>query len=137
MKKIVVLILMICLAIGMFACGGGDANKVPDLTGVWVQNNSASKDTWQEATIQGETIEINWMFEGDSSKALYWAGTYQAPTTAVAEYSWTSQNDTSKTSEALLASDAATKDFKYKDGKISYEVTAMGITTTVELEKKQ
>lgn len=80
-------------------------------------------------------IEINWMSK--DSKSLYWAGTYIAPESAVTEYSWTSENDKDKTSSALLASGDDTKDFTYKDGVISYEVSAMGTTKTMKLTKSE
>ena len=45
-------------------------------------------------------------------------------------------NDTEKTDSALLASGDETKTFTYSDGQITYDVTAMGITETVKLEKQ-
>ena len=71
----------------------------------------------------------------DDTKALYWAGSFTAPTTADEPYTWDSANDTEKTSSALLASEDATKTFTYKDGTLSYEVTAMGVTKTVTMTK--
>jgi hypothetical protein len=106
-----------------------------DLVGEWVQSNSASADSYQSATIAADTIEINWISETDDTRALYWAGTYEAPTTA-GPFDWASQNDTSKTDSAMLASSDPTKNFSYNDGVISYEVTAMGVTKTVKLERK-
>lgn len=106
-----------------------------DLVGEWVQSNSASADSYQGATIAADTIEINWISETDDTRALYWAGTYEAPT-ATGAFEWTSQNDTAKTDSAMLASSDPTKTFSYNDDVISYEVTAMGVTKTVELERK-
>jgi len=37
---------------------------------------------------------------------------------------------------ALLASGDDSKDFTYEDGKLTYELTAMGVTMTVEMEKQ-
>lgn len=37
---------------------------------------------------------------------------------------------------ALLASTDDSKDFSYSNGKISYQVSAMGTTTTLELTKE-
>lgn len=64
------------------------------------------------------------------------AGTYAAPTEPCEEYSWESQNDKSKTQNALMASTDDTKQFEYKDGKLSYKVSMMGTTTTMELERQ-
>lgn len=123
-------------------CGGNNTTSetadapatLPDLTGTWVQVNSSSEDSYQEATITEDTITINWVSPG--SKALYWAGTFEAPTTADEPYTWDSVNDTEQTATALLASGDETKTFTYQDGQISYDATALGVTTTVRLEKQ-
>jgi len=107
-----------------------------DLTGEWKQTNSKSEDSYQAATISGDVIEINWVNEADSGTAIYWVGTYVAPTEDVTEYTWDSANDTSKTENALLASSDPTKTFTFKDGVLSYELTAMGVTMTVEMSKQ-
>ncbi|WP_267442689.1 hypothetical protein [Bifidobacterium sp. B3998] len=39
-------------------------------------------------------------------------------------------------SSSLLASQDATKDFKYTDGEITYSSIAVGTTTTVHLKKQ-
>ena len=109
-----------------------EEETILDLTGTWVQAD-ANDDSWQEAEIEGGTITVYWVSDGGDTKSLYWAGTYEAPTEAADTYTWTSENDTDQTSSALLASDADTKDFTYSDGELSYEVTALGTTTTVRL----
>ena len=108
----------------------------PDLTGNWKQVNSNSETSYQEAVIEGDTIEVYWINDEDDSKALYWAGSYVAPTAASKEFSWDSVNDKSKTNTALLASGDDTKTFAYNNGELSYSVSAMGMTQTVKLEKQ-
>ena len=159
MKKLIALCLAVSLALSLAACGGTDTSEstapaasseaassaaeatpaptpepAPDLTGVWTQVDAG--DSYQQATIQGDTIEINWIGT-DGTSALYWAGSFSAPSTADEPYTWTSTNDTSKTSGALMASSDETKDFTYEGGKISYSVSMMGVTTTVQLEKTE
>lgn len=150
MKKIFVLLMVGILAIGLAACGNdkktGETNdgsspagataevKAPDLTGNWTQSNSNTKDSYQVATISGNTIEIYWYTAAVDSKSLYWAGTFEAPKSDAA-YTWDSVNDKSKTGEAMLASSADTKTFSYDKGVISYEASAMGANITVELKK--
>lgn len=141
MKKILSIALCALTVLALVACGSkgsGDTGKddtkqPPVLTGTWKQNNSESNDSYQEATITDSTIEVYWV--SDDTKALYWAGSFVAPTTAYEPYTWDSANDTEKTSSALLASGDATKTFTYKDGTLSYEVTAMGVTKTVTMTK--
>lgn len=105
-----------------------------DLTGSWKQTNSNSQDSFQTATITPESIEIQWV--APDQKSLYWAGTIEVPQDESTDFTWDSVNDTSKTASALLASSDDTKTFTYKDGEISYEVTALGTTMTVRLAKE-
>ena len=107
-----------------------------DLTGEWTQSNKNSEDSYQVATISGDTITINWVSNGRDTKSLYWAGSYVAPTEATDSYSWESSNDTEQTDKAMLASSDATKAFKYENGVLSYEASAMGTTTTVKMERE-
>ncbi|MDQ0574300.1 hypothetical protein [Agromyces albus] len=106
-----------------------------DLVGEWVQTNSESEDSYQVATITADSIEVNWISESNDTRALYWAGSYTAPTSP-GTFEWVSQNDTEKTAGAMLASSDATKTFAYDEDVIRYDVTAMGVTKTVELERK-
>lgn len=153
--KLRIFALMLCaaLCLSLSACGGApsetapssvgsaaavssSAPAAPDLTGDWKQVNAASEDSYQVATIQGDTIEIYWVTESADTKSLYWAGTFVAPETTDEPYAWESANDTEKTGSALLASGDETKTFTYQDGQISYDVSAMGMTQTVRLEKQ-
>ena len=100
------------------------------------QPKQEEKDSYQVATISGDTITINWVSNGGDTKSLYWAGSYVAPTEATDSYSWESANDTEQTDKAMLASSDATKAFKYENGVLSYEASAMGTTTTVKMERE-
>lgn len=146
-KKLAIISLCVALLITLFTgCGstptssenGGNTPKkqIPDLTGEWKQENSKSDKSYQAATINGDTITIYWVSDNGDTKSLYWAGSFVAPTTADEPYSWTSKNDHSKTESALLASSADTKTMKYQNGVLSYEASAMGMTTTVKLKKQ-
>ncbi|WP_235825307.1 hypothetical protein [Agromyces badenianii] len=106
-----------------------------DLVGEWVQSNSESPDNYQAATISAGSIEVLWVSDGGDTTALYWAGTYEAPT-APGAFEWDSQNDTEKTSAAMLASADPTKTFSFDGETLRYEVSALGVTKTVELERQ-
>lgn len=105
-----------------------------DLSGEWQQINATS-DTFMSATIKDDTIEIYWNSEDDDSKMLYWAGTVEIPESGDS-FSWDSKNDKEKTSSSILASSDDTKNFTYDGKQISFDVSAMGQTTTVRLEKQ-
>lgn len=107
-----------------------------DLSGEWEQSNKNSEDNYQAATITGDTIEINWISNGGDTRSLYWAGTVTVPTDGSQTFTFESVNDTSKTENAILASSDDTKTFTYDNGELSYEVSALGVTTTVRLAKK-
>lgn len=148
-KKIVAIMLAGIMALSATACGKSNSDssnkdsssttaeqlkKPTDLTGTW--KSSENNGTYQEAIISENKIEINWVSDEGKTKSIYWIGTYEAPTEDVDTYSWTSERNKEETDSALLASTDDTKDFNYKDGIISYEASALGTTTTVELTKE-
>lgn len=137
-KRLLALTLAFAMCLAFAACGGeGNTPKdPPDLTGTWKQDGFETAETYQEAIIDGDTITINWVTVEDNSKALYWAGTYIAPNTASDPYTWDSKNDHEQTDSAILASSDDTKTFTYSNGVLSYSVSAMGVTKTVELIKQ-
>lgn len=112
-----------------------EAPKPPVLSGSWKQENSASKTSYQQATITADKMTIEWVSDGGNTTSTYWVGTYKAPTDAKEPYAWTSTRDVEAARSALLASSDATKDFTYEGGAISYKVSALGTTTTVKLKK--
>lgn len=107
-----------------------------DLAGEWKQTNSKSADSYQAATITADRIEVNWISDADSMKAVYWVGTYVPPSDDTDSYSWESQGDTAAMESSLMASQDATKTFTYQNGVLSYELTAMGVTMTVEMQRQ-
>lgn len=149
MKKIIAPFILVA-ALTLTGCGGSNANpeatdspavtqeapQTPDLAGTWKQINSASEDSYQQATVKGNTITVDWVSDGGDTTSTYWIGTFEAPTDAVQPYTWSSKRDAAKTDSALLASTDDTKEFTYEDGVISYKVSALGTTTTVKLETK-
>ena len=107
----------------------------PNLTGQWKETVGDHVDSFHGVYISDHTIEIYWVSDGGKSRTLYWAGTFDPPTDGQEPYTWTSQNDTRRTSAALLAAGDSTKDFTYKNGKISYPASVLGVTTEIQVEK--
>lgn len=58
MKKALSFFAMLCCAFSLVACGAPAEPQIPDLTGGWKQVNTTSADSYQQAVIQGGTIEI-------------------------------------------------------------------------------
>lgn len=145
-KKIVALFLTVALCAFTIGCESNtnesksddttakeEVKEPTDLTGTWASEENDG--SYQEAIITENTIEINWVSDGGKTKSIYWIGTYEAPTDSTDKYSWTSERDKEKTDSALLASQDDTKSFAYEDKKISYEVSLMGTTSTMELSQ--
>ena len=109
-----------------------ESEDVPDLTGDWVEKDAENIDTYQKGYIKDGVIELFWILN-DGTSSLYWSGSYEAPEGNTDNYSWESVNDKTKTEYALMAANDDSKTFNYKDGEISYEASAMGMTKTVEL----
>ena len=139
-------VLSLSLLLSLSACGGGNTassnggssdsavEEAPlDLTGSWAQKGKEGSESFQACYINDDTIEVFWITDNGDSHMLYWAGTYDAPTSSEDAYSWSSVNDKTKTDSALMASGDDTKTFDYKKGEISYEVSMMGETGTVTL----
>ncbi len=119
-----------------FALSSSTSQPKPlHMEGSWKQINSNSATMYQMALITENTIEIYWINTTEESRALYWSGSFEIPENPGERFTWTSQNDTTKTNTALLASSDTTKVFTYENGQIFYEVSAMGTTATVRLEK--
>lgn len=131
-------LIAICLVIVMLLCGcskADGAESVTDLTGEWVQVNSSSSGSYQKAYISNGIIDIYWITNGGETQALYWSGTYDLPDKPTKAFSWKSTGDRNKMDKALLASGSDEKDFSFDGNVISYEVSAMGVTSTVSLEQ--
>lgn len=112
-----------------------DTTVPPDLIGEWREANG-SEDAYHGIRVFGRTIEIYWISDGGNNKTLYWAGTFDPPADGSEPYTWVSQNDTNRTSAAVLASGDSVKEFTYRNGKLSYSASILGVTQTIEAEKK-
>lgn len=106
----------------------------PDLYGEW--RETGEEESFHGIYITGDTIEIYWVSDGGRSRSLYWVGSFEAPPDGSEPYSWQSQNDTSRTSAALVASGESVKTFTYENGKLTYSASVLGVTTTVQAEKQ-
>lgn len=107
-----------------------------NLDGEWIQSNRGDPDVmYHRAFISDGTIEIYWYDPVEKKSYLYWAGTIDTPNKDSNKFSWESQNDTEKTSTALLASGSPTKIFTYEKSEIKYEASAFGVTALIYLKK--
>ncbi|RHQ87387.1 hypothetical protein DWX89_02870 [Coprobacillus sp. AF21-8LB] len=153
MKKLLSLALIGALALSLTACGGSSSKdnsstkkettssvkkeekKEPlDLTETW--QCDPVDGTYLKATISNNVIEIDWVFVDENKSAIYWVGSYDAPTTDVNQYKWTSNNNHEQTENSILASTDDTKEFSYNNGIISFAASMQGVSKTFELKKQ-
>lgn len=153
MKRHVLSVLLGWLLIfSLAACSGGEetpptedadiqreeATEPVDLTGAWeATNGNQNADGSMAAKITGESIEVVWVMEGESSgwdEWLYWSGSYAPPSEPGDAYTWVSETD-GRAATAILGSSAETKEFEYKNGVLYFDVTMQGTTVTVEMER--
>lgn len=140
--KISALLTVLIIALSFTGCSNQEAvkeetNEPLDLTGNWEQEDM-NPDGYQVGYITDDLIEIYWISDEGNTANLYWSGSYEAPTAESGDtYSWVSKNDTTRTYNSLFASSDDEKQFTYSDGKLSYEVTALGKTSTISLVKSE
>lgn len=136
-KKCAVLLLSIAAVLVLSACSVR-ADPPPDLTGHWVQPGDSE---WCHiATISENKIKIWWYLPAEDETNLYWSGTFVPPTSPEEPYEWQSVNDYSadyldKLFKYRRTSREPVKTFTYKDGTISYKVTAGNLILTFALQK--
>ena len=137
-KKLIALLLAAASVLALTACAKEDTATPPDLVGAWIQ---PSEGEWFHiATITDDTIEIWWYLPSEDKRDLYWSGTFTAPTDGKEPYVFLSENK--YTEDELNASfyynrtsREETKEFTYKDGKLSYNVTSGHLRLGYSLEK--
>lgn len=150
-RKIAVAVAGAALVFTLGACSGqpqGNATnqqqaapveqkKPLDLTGKWHATNSADESSATfEAEIKDNVITIYFVDKKADIKSLYWQGTAPAPDTTDDKYNFTSQADTDALSKSLFGSQDKTKDFKYENGVLSFDFSALGTTKTIKMERE-
>lgn len=147
------LLLLTAVAVFALASCGGEEESAPapeqeiqqeelsepvDLAGMWkMTNGNQDAAASMEAKIADGNIEIVWVIDGEASgwdEWLYWSGSYIAPTEPGDSYTWISEAD-GKAASALLGSSDETKDFRYENGVLRFDVTFEGETITAEMER--
>lgn len=126
-KKIM---LALALLVSLTACGSNNSAPV-SLNGSW--STEASPDFTMTAVVSDTGIEVTW--KAPDTTALYWVGTLPTSPDLTNDTVITSQGDTEAMAMSLLASQSETKDFTYKNDKLAFDFTIMGVTKTLYLEK--
>lgn len=136
MKKLIALLAIVFVAISLSACqssgSGSDASNTPASSAPTKEAPMSLNGTWKadgfEAVIAADSIEVN--IVSTDSKSLYWKGTFVSGTDKV-----TSVGDREALDGSMLGSQDKDKVFNVDGDKISFEMSMMGTTKTVRLEK--
>jgi len=83
------------------------------------------------ATVTNGVLSIMWV--DDSMRGLYWEGT--VPATVMAGDIFVSEADVEALRVSIVGSLDETKEFTYADNRLSYDLSIMGVTQTLYLEK--
>jgi hypothetical protein len=127
----------IVMVFALAGCGASKAQTV-NLSGDWTAQHDADAESYMTATIDSESIHVYFYSPDDGTSALYWSGTYTAPTDPIksgSEYSWTSDANHQQMDTALMASQDDTKEFTYKDGDLSFPFSMMGVQSTIHMNQ--
>lgn len=124
-RKLFAAIAVLALAISVSSCSSSNASESMSFAGTWT-----NADDTMSATISDSNIEI--FLVGQDAKVLYWKGTF--PKLATGD-DIVSEADREALDASIAGSQDSTKDFHYEDGKLSFSMSMMGVTKTVELER--
>lgn len=102
-------------------------NTTEDLIGKW--ETTDPDNPRMAADVLADSITIDLL--GPDSSLVYWHGSFS-------DLRADSNTITSNAIEegSLALSTASTKDFVYENGRLSFEITAMGVTKTVQMTRK-
>lgn len=142
MRKIKLLLLIILVFV-LVACNGNNENiksnneagsneEEVDFTGAWIDKEAEGED-FLAGYIENDRIEIYWMSDQGVTSSLYWSGTYGGLEKEGKDYYWESMNDKTRTEYAMLASIDDTKKFTINKNELTFELTFMEQTVTIEM----
>ena len=130
---------MAALCLLLAACGPKDYGPPPDLTGKWGLPSEGA-NWYFTGTVTEDIIKVEWYQPTYDETYLYWEGTFTPPEDGKEPYKWESSTlHTVKELESSRLFDRATREqtktFTYKDGKISFLVTAGHLRTGYTIER--
>ena len=142
LNKIVLILVGAALAVGLSACETKEhhdqrtvVDQVVVFDGHWTDDNDPNQGDSSKisAVIKDGDIRIN--LESTDSSALFWKGTF--PKASQGPTKFVSQADVKALSESLLGSSDKKKTFTYEDGVLTFDLSMMGVTRHVHLEKQE
>lgn len=110
--------------------------EILNLEGTWKQVNSKSDTAWHETIIKGDIITVNWVSDSGDTRALFWEGSYSAPSEPSKTYTWTSEGNREIMDRSILASQEKTKEFNFNGQYLCYEFSALGVSSLAKLERQ-
>lgn len=123
-KKIAIVIIALLFAATVSACGA----PAQPWDGTWKADGFV-------ATVSNQTIVINVVNDEKKTEALYWKGSFKPSAQTVSNEEVQSTADKAALKKSLLGSQDDLKMFTSKDGKLSFNMSMMGVKRTVDLSK--
>lgn len=132
MNKIVTKLAVLAVAalsvLGLSACGGSASAEPTNLNGTYV---FVDGDFGMVGEVKGDTIQVQ--LKSNDSLGLYWTGDFKNP--AKDGDKILSHANVEALSKSATGSQDSTKEFEIADGKIAFQMSMMGVSKTIELEK--
>ena len=138
MKKFWAVLLTVIMLSAVLAGCGSSKKEPADLSGKWEAEHEEGVASYMTADIGAENIKVYFYTPNGDTTALYWSGTYTAPTEPTkdgSEYTWTSQANHDEMDKALMASQDDSKEFTYKNEELSFPISMMGVQTTIHMHR--
>lgn len=139
-KKLFILIAVAVLAVAIIAAGiiyiprilpnASPSWSANDLIGNWAETKT--NESVMKATVAQSTIEIYWSSE--DTTALYWKGSFPVPEGNQAEKTIIS-TASPENATSIMASSDPQKTFTVRKDTITFDFSALGITTKVTMKK--
>lgn len=125
LKKLYILFITLVVVSLSSACSSDSAATTQNLQGNWVGSDMA-------AVVSERSIEVS--FVSDDTRSLYWSGSFFPY--IVEGTTLNSERNEEAMRFSITATPVDFKQFTYKDGQLSYDVTMFGVTRTIHLERE-
>lgn len=122
---------LISVAVAMLTACGGSSTPTSEAKPTTFVGSWSSDEPSMKAVVKGGVIQID--IVADDTRSLYWKGTF--PTSSEENVDFVSDGDTEAMDASLLGSQDPSKTFKYVDDSLTFEMSMVGVTTTVYLKK--
>lgn len=131
-KILAIIALVSALSLSSCSIPPSGPPTLDDIYGEWASTDGKVD---MRAFIAEDHIEIYLYF--DTRVGLYWLGTFPLPNKLKNEFVVVSDGDTEKHLRSMFASMLHQKEFLYRDGKLHFDYSILGVDHVVVLERDE